>query len=224
MLPVHSSRYLPSLLLVCTLPSEAAPPVNDSYASRGVFSGGGVAGTNVEATVEANEPSPQPDLAAAGSVWWNFTPAVTGWYEITTAGSAFDTVLAGYEWPQVACLLPSFFLPHISHINCKRKVPERREKAPVPRLEIACPEKTAAARIWQPREILEARRMGSPSCETPENPPVSIVMPDTVLPLRPRTASDDIGRHRTTSSCAGRDLPRGKTALRSAHVRSPPAP
>jgi hypothetical protein len=74
----------------------AAAPPNDTFAGRSLVTLAGSTGTNVEATVEASEPALQLDRPAAGTLWWRFEPSVSGWYEISTAGSAIDTVLAVY--------------------------------------------------------------------------------------------------------------------------------
>ena len=74
----------------------AAPPVNNDFASATVMSGSAwtATGTNVDATVEANEfGPPQQGTGATSSVWWRWTAPAIGLYRVTTAGSAIDTVL-----------------------------------------------------------------------------------------------------------------------------------
>jgi hypothetical protein len=60
-----------------------APPVNDDYANRTTLTGasGSVSGTTAEATTETGELiyyAPGPDM----SVWYEYTPAVTGTYKV----------------------------------------------------------------------------------------------------------------------------------------------
>lgn len=76
---------------------QAAAPDNDSYGSATELAAGpAVVATNVDATLETNEPLP-PGFTSenyGGSVWWKWTPIFNGWYEINTAGSSIDTVLS----------------------------------------------------------------------------------------------------------------------------------
>lgn len=74
---------------------RAAAPANDAFAARiGLGSAPTVvaAGTTAGATLELGE----NDLDALGgaSVWWKWTAPATAWVEVSTAGSAIDTVLA----------------------------------------------------------------------------------------------------------------------------------
>ncbi|HEX2748075.1 MAG TPA: hypothetical protein VHM91_08760, partial [Verrucomicrobiales bacterium] len=82
----------------------AAAPSNDSFASRAELNLSGATGTNAEATIEAGEPRQLPGVMPSGTVWWTFTPAVSGWYEISTAGSAVDTVLNVYRGSSLSSL------------------------------------------------------------------------------------------------------------------------
>jgi hypothetical protein len=90
---------LPFALLFAGLTGtlHAAPPANDSFATRALVTTAGATGTNVEATTEPGEPCQRPDGACAGTVWWSFTAPASGWYEVNTAGSGFDTVLNVYQ-------------------------------------------------------------------------------------------------------------------------------
>lgn len=78
---------------------------NDNFASRTVVAsaGGAASGSNLNATREAGEPNHAGD-EGGGSVWWTWTPAVSGTAEITTSGSDFDTVLGVYTGTSVAAL------------------------------------------------------------------------------------------------------------------------
>jgi hypothetical protein len=94
-----SFRAVASILLFCSCAGGilSAVPANDAFANRAPLPMTGASGTNVEATVEAGEPAPLRESATTATVWWNFTPPAPGWYEITSSGSTFDTVLAVYR-------------------------------------------------------------------------------------------------------------------------------
>ena len=53
-------------------------------------------GSNSNATLEAAEPAHDGGAPVSRSVWWSFTPRITGELTATTQGSDFDTVLAVY--------------------------------------------------------------------------------------------------------------------------------
>lgn len=77
---------------------QALPPDNDNIADA-IEPGdinSGETGTTVDATMDSGEPFPTGYNAAnyQGTVWWKWTPIFSGWYEVTTDGSATDTVLA----------------------------------------------------------------------------------------------------------------------------------
>lgn len=83
------------------MPLLAAPPANDNFASR-LTLGTGAPSTvsNVDATMEeGTEPFPAGYDGGnyQGTVWWEWSPAISGWHEINTTGSAVDTVLAVWE-------------------------------------------------------------------------------------------------------------------------------
>jgi Divergent InlB B-repeat domain/Domain of unknown function DUF11/WD40-like Beta Propeller Repeat len=87
-------------------PANAAPPVNDDFASATVIASGGgatVTGTNVDATKEAGEPDHAGDPGGA-SVWYRWTPNFTGAVSIDTSGSDFDTLLAVYAGTSLGSL------------------------------------------------------------------------------------------------------------------------
>jgi subtilisin family serine protease len=85
-------------------------PANDNFANRiavAVPAAGAtrtVTGSNVDATAQAGEPFHAGLSGARNSVWWRYTPAVSGSITITTAGSGFDTVLAVYTGSSVGAL------------------------------------------------------------------------------------------------------------------------
>ena len=76
---------------------RAAAPANDNFAGRLVLSGATVAtsGNNVEATAEAGEPL-HWNSNGGHSLWWSWTPTVSGPVTLVTSGSEFDTILAVY--------------------------------------------------------------------------------------------------------------------------------
>jgi hypothetical protein len=80
-----------------------SPPPNDNFVNAQVISGcsGSVTGTNVASTHEAGEPT---HISGVGnrSVWYRWVaPSTSTGVTITTAGSAFDTVLAVYTGSSV---------------------------------------------------------------------------------------------------------------------------
>jgi hypothetical protein len=83
------------------------PPANDAFGNAITFpaEGGNTLGTNVDATKEAGEPV-HASNAGGRSVWWRWTPSVTGIATISTAGSSFDTLLGVYTGTNVNSLTP----------------------------------------------------------------------------------------------------------------------
>jgi hypothetical protein len=87
----------------------AAPPANDAFAGREeVVASFGVttSGTNVDATTEGIEQVPTGFTAAShqASIWYEWTPDFSGWYEINTTGSSVDTVLSVWGGPGIGSL------------------------------------------------------------------------------------------------------------------------
>ncbi|GMW01328.1 MAG: hypothetical protein AMXMBFR84_24650 [Candidatus Hydrogenedentota bacterium] len=94
---------LPILVIVASSVAGTAfgfpPPDNDNVFARSNFSGVQIAGSNVDATSETNEPN-HAGASAGKSVWFMWTsPNHPGTMELSTAGSSFDTVLAVYTDP-----------------------------------------------------------------------------------------------------------------------------
>ena len=87
------------LLLMVLSPGTvlAAPPANDNFADATVLTGlpASAGGTNTEATIQTSEPD-ETGGEGGTSVWWRWTAPASGWVEINTTGSDFDTVLAVY--------------------------------------------------------------------------------------------------------------------------------
>jgi MBG domain (YGX type)/Immunoglobulin domain len=78
-----------------TIPGLGTLPVADNFTnagSLGASTNGSGTASNVGATTEAGEPSPDNILFGA-SVWLVWQPEVSGLASLTTAGSDFDTVL-----------------------------------------------------------------------------------------------------------------------------------
>lgn len=95
--------------------SYAAPPANDQFSAREevVASSGFIwSGTNVDATTQAGEQVPAGFTTASheASIWYEWTPDFSGWYEINTTGSSVDTVLS--VWTGVA--LGSLTFVHVN--------------------------------------------------------------------------------------------------------------
>jgi len=85
----------------------AAPPANDAFDSATVLSGFPVTvtGTNVDATLEPDEPFPDVwSDAAEASVWFRWTSPTSGPVQIDTLGSDFDTMLAVWHGDELTNL------------------------------------------------------------------------------------------------------------------------
>jgi hypothetical protein len=82
-------------------------PGNDNFANAtAIIYGSGSAqmnGTNVGATKQPGEPNHAGDTGGR-SVWWKWTPDISGTASLTTAGSNFDTLLAVYTGTSVSTL------------------------------------------------------------------------------------------------------------------------
>lgn len=87
--------------------STFTPIVNDSFASRAVITGQNITLTasNVGATLEPGELSPIDPNPVGSSVWWTWTPTVSGSTTISLSGSNFDTVLAVYTGTTISNLV-----------------------------------------------------------------------------------------------------------------------
>ena len=82
-------------------------PANDNFANRITIAGPRtVTGTNNGATAQTGEPNHAEVANARKTVWWRYTPAISGRITINTFGSPFDTVLAIYTGSTVANLTP----------------------------------------------------------------------------------------------------------------------
>lgn len=84
-------------------------PANDNFADRIAIapSPSGTStttGSNVYATAETGEPNHDDQTTNRNSVWWSFTPSVTGPIAIDTLGSNFDTILSVYTGNAVIAL------------------------------------------------------------------------------------------------------------------------
>ncbi|ABQ26776.1 IPTL-CTERM sorting domain-containing protein [Geotalea uraniireducens] len=82
-------------------------PINDNFSARQALSGdtGQLTGNNANATVEPAEPA-HAGNSGGRSVWWSWTPSVSGPVAIDTQGSSFDTLLAVYTGTGVTALTP----------------------------------------------------------------------------------------------------------------------
>ena len=113
LLTVMSTLVATVGLVTTAAPAQAAPPANDDFANAQVLPGLGVyTGTNTDATVEAGEPTRHvadgpADYAPTASVWYRWTSAdvpTQPTMQVSTRGSAFDTVLAVYTGADLAHL------------------------------------------------------------------------------------------------------------------------
>jgi hypothetical protein len=90
-------------------PPPPSPPSNDNFVSAQIISGssGSTTGLNVGATRETGEPVHSPDSVVSNrSVWYQWQAPTSSCLSITTAGSAFDTVLGVYTGSSVGALAP----------------------------------------------------------------------------------------------------------------------
>lgn len=85
--------------------AAGAPPANDDFANAQAITedSGTVAGTNVEATAEPNEPD-HAGYPAQASVWYRWTPSADGIASFDTCTASFDTRLAVYTGNALADL------------------------------------------------------------------------------------------------------------------------
>ncbi len=95
-------KYLLAVLALASSSALVSAPLNDSFskatpitANSGTFSG-----SNVGATLESGEPD-HANITTGASVWWNWTPTISGTATVSTTGSSFDTVLAVYRGSSV---------------------------------------------------------------------------------------------------------------------------
>lgn len=79
------------------LAQESMTPTNDAFSSAAIITSDDEAynGTNVGATKEPGEPDHAGNPGGA-SIWFSWNASATGTWEISTAGSTFDTLLAVY--------------------------------------------------------------------------------------------------------------------------------
>jgi len=91
--------------LAKALGSTSSQPGNDNFTNRLLVSGSAVSieGINVDATKEPGEPD-HADNAGGKSIWWSWSPDMTGVATLTTAGSTFNTLLAVYTGSNVTAL------------------------------------------------------------------------------------------------------------------------
>jgi subtilisin family serine protease len=81
------------------------PPPNDNFSNATKIVAGGslLTGRNKFATRETGEPF-HAGTSGARSLWWNWSPAVSGPVLVDTAGSTFDTVIGVYTGSSVSSL------------------------------------------------------------------------------------------------------------------------
>ncbi len=86
--------------------SSQGKPANDDYSNAIALAGSSASGTgnSAGATAESGEPSHYGNPAGK-SLWWTWTASQSGPVRISTAGSAFDTVLAVYSGTSLYSLL-----------------------------------------------------------------------------------------------------------------------
>ncbi|MBL9151480.1 MAG: hypothetical protein JNK37_03305 [Verrucomicrobiales bacterium] len=94
-----------ALMLAGLVSTLAAPPANDNFANATPITGlsGSTTGSNLEATLEVDEPEPSFPSNTGTSVWWAWTAPQSGVFVFDTLGSGpdknaedFDHVLTIY--------------------------------------------------------------------------------------------------------------------------------
>lgn len=85
--------------------TSLAGPSNDNFAGATSLSGTtwSVTGSNFNATRETDEPN-HGATSGYSSVWFTWTPTVSGLYTLSTSGSGFDTLLGVYTGTDLAAL------------------------------------------------------------------------------------------------------------------------
>jgi hypothetical protein len=89
-----------------------AVPANDDFVNAFKIPSGGAFGSDIInasnrlATIEQGEPVHAGVASRAASVWWNWSPAVSGSVLIDTSGSGFDSIVAVYTGAKVDSLTP----------------------------------------------------------------------------------------------------------------------
>jgi hypothetical protein len=84
----------------CAAGSCTTPVANDNCsAAIGITVGTSVTGSNCGATLATGEPAPTCQSSYNASVWYSVTPATTGFYDISTCGGTFDSVLSVFTSP-----------------------------------------------------------------------------------------------------------------------------
>lgn len=96
-----------AISLALELVTFAPPPINDGFSARLVLSGStpSATGTNAGASRQAGEPT-HAGNSGGRSVWWSWTAPASGFVTVSTAGSAFDTLLAVYSGTTLEALVP----------------------------------------------------------------------------------------------------------------------
>lgn len=88
-----------------TGPTGPTAPVNDNFASATTISGttGTVSGSTVDATSETGEPE-HGGTTGGSSSWWRWTAPASGYLDVATTGSSYDTTLGVYTGSSVSTL------------------------------------------------------------------------------------------------------------------------
>jgi Calx-beta domain len=118
-------------LILATAGAHAAPPANDHFAASDFIPGNGGTATvsTVEATSESGEPMHYAGTSATAgrSVWFAWSAPADGTAVVDTAGSNFDTVLAGYTPldggpAAIESLLPCLFSDDATGLGSQSRV------------------------------------------------------------------------------------------------------
>jgi hypothetical protein len=99
-----------SMVVAPTAISGDDRPINDDFANRKILYGNSVTdyGSNVNATLEENDPDPfvvgTIDNYVGQNVWWSWTAPSDGTVVIDTEGSNYDSTLAVYRGDELSSL------------------------------------------------------------------------------------------------------------------------
>ena len=106
------------LNLLGALTASSNRPFNDNFAARARLGSDNVIArsSNAGATTEVGEPL-HGGVSATASLWWEWTPTVSGSVVVDTAGSSYDTVLAIYTLPAGGTPISSAGLTLVSANN-----------------------------------------------------------------------------------------------------------
>lgn len=99
---IRCSLLFLAALVTIPFQARAQAPSNDNFASALVYSGTSmtISASTINATAEPGEPDSflgNASFTALRSVWWKYTPTVSGFYQIDCIGSGYDTAMSVFS-------------------------------------------------------------------------------------------------------------------------------